>query len=213
MKAYYFLSLLIAVLIFSCKNSTEPIENSVIEVAKFSKVEVTKDQLKLNGNEGNWYYKNQLFTGFLIHRNSEGILEQKVGFYKGKKEGIAKVWFSNGQLKVVSYYQKNKLEGSYKSWWINGVLASEAIYKNGKLEGVEKRWYNSGQLAKKMHYINGIEAGMQQAWLKNGKIYVNYEAKNGRIFGMRKANLCYQLEDEIVIMDERSEAAFGTNKK
>ena len=33
---------------------------------------------------------------------------------------------------------------------------------------------------------------------QNGKIYNNYEAKNGRIFGLKRASLCFQLEDEIV---------------
>ena len=212
MKRARLLGMLLAVFHFSCEKHSEQKEAKAIDVANFSTLEVSKDQLKLNGNEGNWYYNGQVFTGFLVRRNTDGVLEQKVGFYKGKKEGIAKVWFSNGILKVESNYHKNKLVGSYKAWWMNGVLASEATYKNGKLEGVEKRWYDSGQLAKIMHYTNGIEAGIQQAWLKNGTLYVNYEAKNGRIFGMRKANLCYQLEDEVVVVDSRSEATFGENK-
>ncbi len=44
--------------------------------------------------------------------------------------------------------------------------------------------------------------GLQQAWLKNEKMYVNYEAKNGRIFGMRRANSCYKLENEDVVLSK-----------
>jgi hypothetical protein len=40
---------------------------------------------------------------------------------------------------------------------------------------------------------------MQQAWLETGALYVNYEAKNGRIFGLLRSNLCYQLENEVVV--------------
>jgi antitoxin component YwqK of YwqJK toxin-antitoxin module len=49
-----------------------------------------------------------------------------------------------------------------------------------------------------MAIVNGQEEGMQKAWRENGKIYNNYEAKNGRIFGLKRASLCFQLEDEIV---------------
>jgi antitoxin component YwqK of YwqJK toxin-antitoxin module len=50
-----------------------------------------------------------------------------------------------------------------------------------------------------MNYRAGKEAGMQRAWRQNGKIYNNYEVKNGRIFGLKRANLCYGLDDEKII--------------
>lgn len=207
MKKLSLLLLLCSLFFINCKNTSKEKEINI------QNIEVNKSEIKLNGNEGNWYYNNKLFNGYMVTYADNGKLEQKVGFYNGKKQGIAKIWFPNGQLKVKSHYQQNKLIGSYKSWWPNGVLASEANYKNGKLQGVEKRWYASGQIAKQMTYTNGKEEGMQKAWLKNGKLYVNYEAKNGRIFGMKKANLCYQLEDEVVIEDERTISIFGEKKK
>ena len=213
MKSTSLFLVLFSIVILSCKSTSEENVSALVEVETISDIEVTKNKLVLNGNEGNWYYNNNLFNGFLVSYGSNGNLEQKVGFLNGKKEGVAKIWFPSGQLKVESNYRKNKLVGSYRAWWKNGVLASESNYENGKLHGVEKRWYDSGQLAKQMHYTNGKQEGMQQAWLKNGKIYVNYEAKNGRIFGMKKANLCYQLEDEVVITDARSESIFGDAKK
>ena len=70
------------------------------------------------------------------------------------------------------------------------------------MHGVEKKWYANGQLAKERQLVNGKEEGLQKAWLQNGTLYVNYEAKNGRIFGLRRANSCYQLEDEVVVKSE-----------
>ena len=67
------------------------------------------------------------------------------------------------------------------------------------MDGVERKWYPDGQLAKERQLVNGREEGLQKAWLQNGTLYVNYEAKNGRIFGLRRANSCYQLEDEVVV--------------
>lgn len=182
------------------KKDIVPVKDIVTEAVHLGTIEVHKDSLRLNGNEGNWYHHGKLFTGYGLTYHPNGELRQKVGFYKGKKHGIAQLWFSNGVLKVESHYNNNKLEGPYRAWWKNGVLAFEACYKNGKLEGIEKNWYETGQLAKRRNLMNGEEQGLQQAWLRNGTLYVNYEAKNGRIFGMRRANLCYQLTDEKVII-------------
>ncbi|MEO9512793.1 MAG: hypothetical protein ABJN84_05885 [Flavobacteriaceae bacterium] len=196
-----FLLLLVSTIFFGCENKSKLKKNnaSITEKKVVPNIEVLKDSLVLNGNEGNWYHKDQLFTGYAVKYHANDSLRQKVGFYNGKKMGVARIWFSSGALKVESHYNKNKLVGSYKAWWENGILASEANYADGKLQGIEKKWYNTGQLAKLRNLVNGKEQGLQKAWLKNGTLYVNYEAKNGRIFGMRRANLCYQLADEKVV--------------
>ena len=160
---------------------------------------VKKSDLVLNPLNGVWSYNDKPYNGYAVKENAQGQHIEKLGFYQGKRQGVAKTWFNNGVLKLESHYKQNKLEGSYISWWNNGVLAMDANYTNGKLQGVQKQWYYTGVLAKQRNLVDGKENGIQQAWLKNGKMYVNYEAKNGRIFGMRRANSCYQLENEVVI--------------
>lgn len=161
--------------------------------------EVEKTALELNQIEGKWYLSHLPFNGYSVKYHANGTLEERLGFYKGKREGIAKRWSEYGVLRVESHYKQNRLVGSYKSWWENGVLGSEANYVNGKINGSVKEWYATGQLAKERQLTNGKEEGLQKAWLENGTLYVNYEAKNGRIFGMKRANSCYQLKDEVVV--------------
>ncbi|MGO4918739.1 toxin-antitoxin system YwqK family antitoxin [Maribacter spongiicola] len=191
------------ILIFQigCKNSTEPktLVEKPIEIKQETKF---KEELTLNQLEGTWYYKNSPYDGYSIALHENGTLAEKVGFIKGKREGKAQKWSEAGVLRVAYHYKNNRLEGSYKSWWENGQLAQDANYVNGNMNGVEKKWYPDGQLAKKRQLLNGKEEGLQKAWLQNGTLYVNYEAKNGRIFGLRRANSCYQLEDEVVIKSE-----------
>ncbi|MDO5970689.1 hypothetical protein Q4Q35_12800 [Flavivirga aquimarina] len=167
-------------------------------------IEVSKKELILNQIEGKWYYKNQPYNGYSVKFHSNGTLEERLGFFKGKREGVAKRWSKNGVLRVQSYYNQNKLVGVYKSWWENGTLGEESNYINGLKQGIEKQWHSNGQLAKLRHLKDGKENGMQQAWLKNGKLYVNYEAKNGRIFGLMRSNLCYQLKDEVVVRSRKN---------
>ena len=191
------------ILIFQvgCNNTTEPktLLEKPIEITQETKF---KEELTLNQLEGTWYYKNSPYDGYSIALHENGTLAEKVGFIKGKREGEAQKWSEAGVLRVAYHYKNNRLEGSYKSWWENGQLAQEANYVNGNMNGVEKKWYADGQLAKERQLVNGREEGLQKAWLKNGTLYVNYEAKNGRIFGLRRANSCYQLEDEVVIRSE-----------
>ena len=77
-------------------------------------------------------------------------------------------------------------------------LRSESNFKMGIAEGEQWQWYKSGAKFKRRQLVNGREEGIQQSWRENGKIYNNYEAKNGRIFGLKRANLCFELDNEIV---------------
>ncbi|MEP2238789.1 MAG: toxin-antitoxin system YwqK family antitoxin [Maribacter sp.] len=184
-----------------CKHTTEK-SQSIKEQLVIENVTKFKDELELNQLEGTWYYKNSPYDGYSLVLHENGQLAEKVGFINGKRQGVAQRFSTTGALRVEYHYKDNRLEGSYKTWWENGQLAQETSYVNGKIHGVEKKWYTDGQLAKERQLVNGKEEGLQKAWLQNGTLYVNYEAKNGRIFGLRRANSCYQLEDETVVKSE-----------
>ena len=187
----------------SCKKAA--VDKTVTEGAiVINSIEVDKNKLTLNQNQGVWYYNNKPFNGFSEKFNTEGTLIEKLGFYNGKREGVARTWSDNRVLRIESYYNQNRFTGVYKSWWENGVLALQVNYIEGNKQGEEKQWYPNGQLSKLRQLVDGKENGIQKAWLNNGKLYVNYEAKNGRIFGMRRANSCYKLEDEKVVKKQRN---------
>ncbi|WP_165749180.1 toxin-antitoxin system YwqK family antitoxin [Cellulophaga sp. Z1A5H] len=205
MKSFFLLFLLL--FLVQCIESpsvakTSAVVNSANEMEAPKVVDslmVLNKNLILDPLKGVWFYNQNPFNGYAVKYYSDGTLKEKIGFINGKREGVAKRWSENGVLRWQVYYEKNKFVGLYKTWWENGVLAEVATYENGVLEGEQQYWYDTGQLAKLRKLVKGKENGMQQAWLKNGTLYVNYEAKNGRVFGLKRANLCYQLEDEIVI--------------
>lgn len=180
---------------FNKEKQTQP-EDSILII---DTITVNKSKLVLDQNKGIWYYNNKPFNGFSEKFNKNGKRIERLGFYNGKREGVAKTWSQNGALRVESYYSQNKLVGVYKSWWENGVLSLKVNYSNGLKQGEEKQWFPNGELSKLRQLIDGREDGLQKAWLANGKLYVNYEAKNGRIFGMKRANSCYKLENEKIV--------------
>ncbi len=159
---------------------------------------INKVELELKPNLGLMYYQNQPFNGTSVRYYSENFKVESIQFVNGKRHGIYQKWFPDGSLSFEAYYANGLQHGKAKSWWKNGNLRSEANYTNGIVNGIQKQWYKSGAKFKEMTIVNGKEEGMQKAWRENGKIYNNYEAKNGRIFGLKRANLCYQLEDENV---------------
>ncbi|MDO6736424.1 toxin-antitoxin system YwqK family antitoxin [Wenyingzhuangia sp. 2_MG-2023] len=192
---------MIAVIFYGCNHHKEQqnLDTKII----IENIFIDKSSLTLNNTEGVWYYKKQPFNGFAVVYFKNDLLKQKIGFYKGKKQGVAKEWFSNGQLRIESNYNQNALTNTYKAWRANGILESECYFVKGKKEGVEKNWYPNGQLSKLRNLTGGKENGIQQAWLANGEIYVNYEAKHGRVFGLKRANLCYKLNDEKVVITKK----------
>lgn len=201
------LSIVIILLIFGCVRPAKTSHLTVTTAAEdktsmeINTLEVLKSDLELNQIEGRWYYKGKRYNGYALKFHSNGILGERLGFINGSREGLAQQWSANGVLRVECTYRNNRLDGLYKTWWENAERSKEAHYESGILNGEEKQWYPNGQLAKLRNIVNGKEAGLQKGWLKSGKIYVNYEVKNGRIYGMRRTNLCYQLEDEVVKRD------------
>lgn len=159
---------------------------------------VPQDSLHLNANEGLYYFENKVFSGLAQSFYSNGILAAEIQMIEGKKNGFFKKYFENGNLSFSSEYVAGKKEGLSSTWWSNGNLRSEARFQNGIPHGIQKQWYKSGRKFKVLNYIKGKEEGRQQSWRENGKLYCNYKAINGRIFGLKRANLCYKLEDEEV---------------
>ena len=109
-------------------------------------------------------------------------------------------WFKNGKIRSIANYYKGKLHGKKQIWIQDSIYTLVAEYNNhlGKGHGKQTKWYATGELFQIRNLQMGIEEGMQQAFRKNGDLYANYEAKNGRIFGLKKASLCFGLEDSVL---------------
>lgn len=145
-----------------------------------------------------WTRDGQLFSGYGTSVFQDSTLNEKIGFSQGKKEGKAYRWNPDGHLRQVATYHQGKLHGEKKVWSpdTSHVLLSHLRYHLGKPHGEQATWYPTGELHKKLTLHMGREEGIQQAFRTNGALYANYEARNGRIFGLKKASLCFGLEDE-----------------
>lgn len=180
------------------KNSTVPnLGDPVLDIPDRS-VDLT--ELHFNKMTSIWTLNDQRYSGYAVSYYQPNILKEKIGFLNGRKQNKAITWFPDGHYKQVSNYYKGKLHGQKKLWssGTNHVLIAHLNYNLGKAHGEQTTWYATGELYKRLQLNMGEELGMQQAFRKNGALYANYEAKKGRIFGLKKAALCFELEDEIV---------------
>ncbi|MFK7932543.1 MAG: toxin-antitoxin system YwqK family antitoxin [Saprospiraceae bacterium] len=189
----HFLFLIITFVFTACE--TDP-------TAKFKSISttqnITADSLALRPNLGLVFYQNLPFTGTSVAHYPNGQVAETVDYQAGKKYGAVTKWFVDGTKSYAAEYQIGKLHGKSYTWWRNGNQRTDSNYQNGVAEGEQLQWYKSGALFKKQRLVAGKEVGLQQSWRANGKIYNNYEARNGRIFGLKRANLCYELDNEVV---------------
>lgn len=187
---------IMAISLFSCsQEGKETAFSSLPSVS--SEVVVLKDSVQLIPAKGLVFYHGKPFTGTSV-LFFNAIKIESIDYVNGKKNGWYRKWYPDGMLSFESEYKTGKQDGTSKTWWKNGQLRSESHFENSVATGVQLQWYKSGAKFKRINLANGREEGLQQSWRENGKLYNNYEAKNGRIFGLKRANLCYELEDEEV---------------
>ena len=68
---------------------------------------------------------------------------REANYKNGKREGLSKSYFENGQLKEETTDENDKREGISKSYYENGQLKSEINYINGKPEGLIKYFHEN----------------------------------------------------------------------
>jgi len=204
MKIFIWFVLFLSLLVIACseqKVNSSPTKNS--EVLKVPEIVVLKSEVTYDHKLSLWTLNDGTYSGFVVNYYDDSTLKEKFGILNGKKQNKAIQWFPDGHLKNVANYHKGKLQGEKKVWTSDAthILIAQYNYDKGKPHGKQKKWYPTGELYKIINLSRGKEEGLQRAYRKNGVLYANYEARNGRIFGLKKGNLCYQLEDEVVIRD------------
>ena len=162
---------------------------------------IDRSELSIDQSLGLRVFQGEPFTGEAIKRDAAGAISSTEQFKDGKRDGVTRKYFPNGQLNYEAYFADGKREGLSRSWWSNGNLRSETLFQNGLEEGVSWSWYQTGEKFKRYNFDNGQPSGLQQAWRKNGKLYSNYEYRNGRTYGLNRADLCVGIEDEQISMD------------
>jgi antitoxin component YwqK of YwqJK toxin-antitoxin module len=89
---------------------------------------------------------------------------------KNLRHGVAKTWFSNGQIESEGTYQYGKKSGTFTFWYENGQVAATGEYRDDKPEGQWVWWHQNGQRSAYGRYENGSLIGEWRWWNEGGKL-------------------------------------------
>ena len=143
-----------------------------------------------------YYLNDDLFSGvvFTDFDSSDTYVKIKEEYHvvNGKKEGVYKSMYENGNIEIKCNYKNGKKEGVWEKWFKNGTLKYQGGYKNGQKEGTLKSWFSNGNLSFINTYKNGKKHGLCKNYSKTGSGLIlcdkNYE--NGKMVKQK----CYNYE-------------------
>lgn len=198
----HLLLLLWPLLLTGC-NSNATVKDSAAPIAEAIHLAIPTDtvayaELDYDRKTSLWKHKGKLFSGYALSYYDNGNHKESISILDGKQQNQSFQWYPDGHLKETAAYHQGRLHGQKLRWAADSShqIIAQLNYQAGKAHGEQLIWYPSGELFKKLNLNMGREEGIQQAYRKNGALYANYEARDGRVFGLKKAALCFGIEDE-----------------
>lgn len=135
------------------------------------------------------------------------ILREISNYEDGKINGVAKLYYPNGQLKneltmkndsvkgLVKFYRNvgglnksftyinGQKQGTYKDFFRTGSLSFEANMKDDKVEGEAVDYFSSGEKYEVSFYKDGLQEGVDTGFYRNGNISLIKHYKEGKLEG------------------------------
>ena len=87
----------------------------------------------------------------------------------GRKNGLSKGWYEDGQKERESYWKNGEMDGPFLSWHENGNKRVESNWKDGRKNGLSTVWYESGQKKTESNWKDGQKNGHFSGWFENGQ--------------------------------------------
>ncbi len=101
-------------------------------------------------------YQNDLLNGKSIRYTEAGGVAEEKHWKGGKPDGVWKLFFPDGKLKLQTYYVAGELEGSMISYFPEEKLRARGKYRSNLREGVWEFYNIAGELVKKQIYHKGM---------------------------------------------------------
>ena len=117
-------------------------QEMVIDALKWENTRLSLKLKQVNGESlvkdkktGLWHYdvERQPFTGRALEVFPDNSPRGEADFLKGKKDGMERFWWPNGELKEQGQWFDGRAHGVFKSWDQKGNLKKMSRYKNGEL--------------------------------------------------------------------------------
>lgn len=144
------------------------------------------------------FYYDQLKDGIWIYYSEiTGKPKLQESYKKGKKHGIWKIYFDNGNAFSEITYQDDLENGPWNEYFENGKKQLEANYKDGKFNGKYTLYNADGKPVTTGNYINGVRHGEwiycdtngvieRKEFIRQGWVYKEEFYKNGVLFQTKR---------------------------
>lgn len=134
-------------------------------------------------------YRNGKKNGVERSYYADGNLMMETPYQNGKRNGIEKTYNTQGKLSSVRPVKEDKVDGVEKMYHDNGMLLMEILWRNGKKNGVEKWYYQDGSPNMDITYENSKIIGIK---CYNGRVFSNAHIHNLNLTYDYGSNLCEQ---------------------
>jgi antitoxin component YwqK of YwqJK toxin-antitoxin module len=132
--------------------------------------------------QGYWVISNALKK---LPDYSENAKVEEGRYEEGKKIGVWKTYYPNGNIKSEITYTNNRPKGYAKMYYENGKMQEEGIWENNRWVGDYKAYHSNGQLFYDFAYNNtGKREGQQKYYYENGQMMMKGEMKDGKEAGV-----------------------------
>jgi len=134
--------------------------------------------------QGKWIVTNQVAKPSQNGYADKQAIEQGV-YLDGRKTGVWKGWYPNGNLKFEITFENGKQSGKASLYYESGKVSEEGIWENSRWVGAYKMYYDNGVLQHDFNFNqSGKREGPQRYFASNGQKIIEGEMKNGQETGL-----------------------------
>lgn len=148
----------------------------------------------LRKTDDGWFYKGQVFSGFMIEIEKNKQVVYELPIQDGKENGLARGWYNTGEKLLERPFVAGKKEGVFKQWWPNGHYRYVFHYTADQYDGQQLVFYPNGRKRQESTYVGGQEEGRQRAWDETGDLVSNYSVRNKKIYGIVAVKSCLPVD-------------------
>lgn len=116
------------------------------------------------------YIDNKKDSIWVYYNGSTGKINSEEIYKKGIKEGLWKIYYSNGTVAETEVYKSGKKNGPYKKYFENGKLRFQGNMVNDQLEGKVTLYFSDGGVWQQGIYKSGDKNGMWTTFKGDGTI-------------------------------------------
>ncbi len=124
------------------------------------------------------------YTGSCVSCYPSFIIEEKLNFKDGKRDGTDTSYYKTGCIQSIQTYSLGLEQGPTRIYYDSlNIIHFEIGYQEGKYHGASIRFSTNGDTLMFKHYKNGIFDGPQRFYFPDGKLRKTCFYQNGLLEG------------------------------